>query len=76
MNRTTEQGSYSWRNLLIIMQKRQIQAIRLLSSIVGTTHTFFRKEEVNPRLRFKAADELSEKLKNFMAVCKKNLQHT
>ena len=31
------------------------------------------KEDVNPRSRSKAADELTKKLSNLMAVCKKNL---
>ena len=32
------------------------------------------KKNINPRSRSKAADELTEKLKNLMAACKKNLQ--
>ena len=35
----------------------------------------FYKEEVNPYSKFKAADELIEKLRNFIAVCRENLQH-
>ena len=38
-------------------------------------HIFY-KENVNPRSRSKEADELTEKLRNLMATCRKNLQHT
>ena len=33
------------------------------------------KEDVDPRFRSKATDELTEKLRNLMAVCRENLQH-
>ena len=33
------------------------------------------KEDIDPCFRPKAADELTEKLKNLMAACKENLQH-
>ena len=33
------------------------------------------KEDVNPRSRFKVADELIEELRNLMAICRENLQH-
>ena len=33
------------------------------------------EEDVDPRSRSKAADELTEELRNLMAVCRKNLQH-
>ena len=36
----------------------------------------FYKEDVNPRSRFKAADKLTKKLRNLIAACRENLQHT
>ena len=33
------------------------------------------KEKVDPRSRFKVANELTKELRNLMATCKKNLQH-
>ena len=33
------------------------------------------KEDVDPRSRSKAADELTEELRNLIAACRKNLQH-
>ena len=33
------------------------------------------KEDVNSRSKSKAADELTEKLRNLMAACRENLQH-
>ena len=33
------------------------------------------KEDVDPHSRSKAADELTEKLRNLMAACRENLQH-
>ena len=33
------------------------------------------KEDVDPRSRSKAADELTEELRNLMAACRENLQH-
>ena len=35
----------------------------------------FYKEDINPRSRSKAADELIKKLRNLIAVCRENLQH-
>ena len=35
----------------------------------------FYKEDVDPRSKSKAADELTEELRNLMAACRKNLQH-
>ena len=34
------------------------------------------KEDVNSCSRSKAADDLTEELRNLMAACRKNLQHT
>ena len=34
------------------------------------------KEDVDPRSRSKAADKLTEELRNVMAACRKNLQYT
>ena len=33
------------------------------------------KEDIDPRSKSKAADELTEELRNLMATCRKNLQH-
>ena len=33
------------------------------------------EDDVNPRSRSKAADELTKKLRNLMAACRENLQH-
>ena len=33
------------------------------------------KEDVDPRSRSKAADELTEELRTLMAACRENLQH-
>ena len=33
------------------------------------------EEDVDPRSRFKAANELTEELRNLMAACRENLQH-
>ena len=33
------------------------------------------EENVDPRFRSKAANELTEELRNLMAACRKNLQH-
>ena len=36
----------------------------------------FYKDNVDPHSRSKAADEFTEKLRNLIAICRENLQHT